>query len=537
MTAPSLSIVIPAYNENAAIGETLATVSEYFGGTGLSYEVLVVDDGSTDGTAEVVLAAAAKDPAIRIVRQPQNRGKGAAVRRGVMEATGEVIAFTDADLPYRVQNLGDAIALVQSGATDIAIGGRDLRASQRDTSYPLIRRFMGKTFSFVVTTFLVPDIPDTQCGLKAFSNDAAKTLFGESKLTGFGFDFEILFLANKYGFRVERIPVAMSHRHDSKVRLVHDSAQMLFDVYRVRWMNRQNAYRQARRCPVCFSSEVFSMTQIQKYVIRACHRCKCRYLAANLSEEELEQFYNERGASEGKDGDAPKGILKTCQRRLTLLRRSVHPQARVLEVGAGDGTFGELAAREFDYVGIDICEASVKKARARGVEVFRASLSKFVNTGAAFDAITLFHVFEHLVDPHDALEKIKELLKPGGILLLVTPDTESLFCLVSGDRWLSDGFPKNVILYSRSALIELLEHSGFEILSVGADFEYRDRASLDTLLEKNQPRIAKLSRPVLSAAPDPLFVTTGSIRIVAKRRAGAPLNLRAIRSVELTTAR
>ena len=194
---PSLSVVIPAFNEERALGKTLAELAAYLRGTGLTYEIVVVDDGSTDQTVAVAREVALSDSAIRVISVSANRGKGAAVRRGVQEAAGEVIAFIDADLPYSTQNLGDAIALVHSGSTDIAIGARDLRSSNEDYSYPLLRRFMGKSFSLIVTTFLLPEIPDTQCGLKVFSAGAARMLFSESKINGFGFDFEVLFLAKE----------------------------------------------------------------------------------------------------------------------------------------------------------------------------------------------------------------------------------------------------------------------------------------------------------------------------------------------------
>lgn len=544
MSNPSLSVVIPAYNEEGAIAETLQSVSDYFRSTGLRYEVLVVDDGSTDHTREVVLEHARSDTSVQVLQLPQNRGKGAAVRRGVQEARGEVICFIDADLPYRLQNLGDAIALVQSGVTDIAIGARDLRESESDQSYPWLRKFMGRGFSLIVRALLVPAIPDTQCGMKAFSAEAAKLLFSESKLNGFGFDFEVLFLANKYGFRFERIPVVMSHRHASKVNLLTDSLRMLADLFRVRWLDRRMAYRAPRRCPVCFSASVWTRTQISNHVVRECHRCKCRYLAQFPDEDSLRALYNgdyfESGHSldHGYDNaQSDRALKKTNDRRMTMIRKLVPAQARVLEVGAGSGRFGKAMEGEFEYVGIDLSDAAARRARAEGVNVYCASLFDFVNTGSGFDAVTLFHVFEHLSDPHDALARIKDLLKPGGALVLITPDTESWLCGVSGDRWVSYKFPEHLILYSRSALIELLEHSGFEIISAQSDHEYCEHEFLLTRLRRLSRLAASVARIPLAILPAPLPVSSGSIRIVAKRRAGSLLNMRAIRTVEATHAR
>ncbi|MEO8215839.1 MAG: glycosyltransferase [Acidobacteriota bacterium] len=543
--SPSLSVVIPAYNEELAIGATLQALSEYLRGTGLTFEIIVVDDGSTDQTAAVVRTASSSGSTSRLISLSENQGKGAALRRGVHEANGEVIAFIDADLPYSTQNLGDAIALVHSASTDIAIGARDLPASKADYSYPLLRRFMGKTFSIVVTTFLLPEIPDTQCGLKVFSAQAAQLLFTESKIGGFGFDFEVLFLAKKYGFRVERIPVSLTHRHQSKVRLIRDSVRMLLDVFRVRLMNRQMAYRMGSRCPICFSSEVTTLTQIDQYVIRACGRCKCRFLASFPSPEELEKLYNaadyfastaelDRGY---RTGEPTEAAARTNRRRFAILKKMVPSQGRVLEVGAGTGLFGDFVQREYDYVGIDLADRAAREARARGLEVYRASLSDFVNTGPSFDAVTLFHVFEHLADPHDALARIKDLLKPGGVVFLITPDTESLLCAISGRRWVSYKFPEHLILYSRSALIELLERSGFEIELAGSDYEYVQHDFLMSRVEQLSSAAAALVRLVLPLLPDPLPVGSGSIRLVARRRSGPPLDLQPIRTVEPTHAR
>ncbi|HVT01808.1 MAG TPA: glycosyltransferase [Thermoanaerobaculia bacterium] len=544
MNKPAFSVVVPAYNENSIIGESLGVIAGYLQETGLTYELLVVDDGSTDNTVEMVEAFRNTNPNVRLIRMGKNQGKGAAVRRGVQEARGEVISFTDADLPYRVQNLGDVIALVQSGVTDIAIGARDLKTSESDPSYPWIRKFMGRSFSLIVQALLVPRIPDTQCGLKAFSGSAAKLLFAESKINSFGFDFEILFLANKYGFRVERVPVTMSHRHESKVRLIRDSAKMLHDVIRVRRINRQMGYRAAPRCPVCFSAEVWSLAQIGGWVVRQCKRCHGRYLNVFPSTEELEKLYDKDyysssdGLSRGYESrEMSVANERTAQRRAALLRRQVPAQARVLEVGAGNGLLGRVLASEFEYVGIDLCEPAVREARSSGLNILRASLGDYVNTEMPFDALTLFHVFEHLPDPHDALGKISELLKPGGTLVIITPDTESLLCAVSGDRWVSYKFPEHLILYSRSGLIELLERSGFEIVDASSDYEYCDHDFVVSRLEKLSPALASVARVVLKPLPNPLPVTSGSICIVAKRRAGSPSNMRAIRAIEPTHAR
>jgi SAM-dependent methyltransferase len=238
--------------------------------------------------------------------------------------------------------------------------------------------------------------------------------------------------------------------------------------------------------------------------------------------------------------DEPHSVTareRTSARRMAVLRKHLTARARVLEIGVRDGTFGVAAAREFEYVGIDSAPVVARHARGRGLEVYCATLSNFVNTGPAFDAIALFHVFENMADPHDALGRMKELLKPGGLLFLTTFDTEGLIYLFTERKRLMQNFRTHLILYSRSALIELLEHSGFEIALIGPDFEYRDHKFLRHWLANRSNVLARIARAILGVLPDPLLVSSGSIRIVARRRAGAPVNVRAIRSVEPTHAR
>jgi dolichyl-phosphate beta-glucosyltransferase len=226
-----LSIIIPAFNEESVIGGSIADVLQHFH----PFELIVVSDGSTDRTDDIVQQTPA-----RLIRLAQNSGKGAAVRRGVAEARGDIIAFIDADMPYRPENLDRAIELVRSGAADIAIGARDLPQSESDPSYPVQRLLAGRILSLLIRLLLIRGIPDTQCGLKVFRADIAKQLFEASRLNGFGFDFEVLYLAQSRGKCIARVPVALSHRHASRVRLVRDSMAMLIDLIRVRvWHSPQ----------------------------------------------------------------------------------------------------------------------------------------------------------------------------------------------------------------------------------------------------------------------------------------------------------
>jgi SAM-dependent methyltransferase len=459
------------------------------------------------------------------ILEPREPAYGASLRRGVSEAKGNVIVVVDPDLPYPVGAIGDAVAMIDSGATDLVF------ASTRDDdgdAHPLLR------------FFLVPILPDPALRLKAFSSAAAKLIVGETKLTGGGCELEIAFLANKYGFRIERLHVTPSQ---PPAHRAFGGILGLIPLTAIRMHDRRMSYRAARRCPVCFSNEVWSWAQIPGNIVRACNRCKCRYLNRFPVEEETLPVHRVLHANPppgdpfDETAHSRTAREKTALRRLARLKRDLPLHARLLEVGVRDGSFGAAASRDYEYVGIDHAPAAARAARARGLEVYCASLHNFVNTGPAFDAMALFHVFENMGDPHDALGRMKDLLKPGGMVFLTTFDTEGFLYLLTERRRMAHNFRTHSILYSRSALIELLEHSGFEIQSIVPDFEYRDHKFLRHWLTVRFPRLGGIARALLRVLPDPLLVTSGSIRITARRRAGAPLNVRAIRSAEPTHAR
>src|SRR5258706_469314 len=302
-------------------------------------------------------------------------------------------------------------------------------------------------------------------------------------------------------------------------------------------------FRAPPRCPVCFSNEVWNFDQIPGNVVRACSRCKCRYLGRFEVDDDTRPVRRVLGAQpkqiEIGEETLHRGVAreKTSQRRLAALRRHLTSRARVLEIGVRDGSFGDAAAREFEYVGIDRAAAAARAARGRGLDVYCSTVTHVVNTGPAFDAIVLFHVFENMADPHDALARMKDLLKPGGVLLLSTFDTEGLVYLITERLWMTHNLLTHLILCSRSTLIKVLHHSGFQIVSIGAELAYRDHRFLRHSVATRWPALAPLVRMLLKLLPDPLLLFSGSIRIVAKRRAGAPVNFSAIRSVEPTHAR
>jgi dolichyl-phosphate beta-glucosyltransferase len=229
-----LSVVVPAYNEEARIGQTLERMHAYFASQSFPVEILVVDDGSSDSTPKLVEEATRRFPEIRLLSYEGNRGKGHAVRFGILRAKGDRILFSDADLATPIEELEKLSAKLDAGA-DIAIGSRDMVGSQLEKRQSFVREFGGKTFNKLVQLMAVPGIHDTQCGFKLFTRDAAQKIFPLCQVDHFAFDVELLYLALKvFGLRVAETPVRWAHQEGSKVRFARDAWRMLKTLFRIR---------------------------------------------------------------------------------------------------------------------------------------------------------------------------------------------------------------------------------------------------------------------------------------------------------------
>ena len=233
---PALSIVIPAYNEVERLGPTLERVVAYCLAERADHEVLVVDDGSTDGTVALARSLAAAHPSIRVIEQGENRGKGAAVRAGMLAARGERVLFSDADLATPIEELVKLEAELDRGA-DIAIASRAAPGADIQVRQHPLREMMGRTFNLMVRLAAVGGIGDTQCGFKLFTRAAAQDLFGRAQVDGFAFDVEVLWLA-RGRYQVAEVPVVWRHIEESKVSPGSDAARMFLDLVRIRWLHR-----------------------------------------------------------------------------------------------------------------------------------------------------------------------------------------------------------------------------------------------------------------------------------------------------------
>ncbi len=234
MQYPKYSIVIPAYNESARIPATLESVIAAVRANKWPAEVVVVNDGSSDSTAQLVRDFALTAPEVRLLENPGNRGKGYSVRAGVLSAQGDIIMFTDADLSAPMEEADRLFAAIANGA-DIAIGSRWLESGRQTHRQPLYRQVFGRCFNAVCRMVMQLPFADTQCGFKAFTRAAAQTVFQLQTIERWGFDPEILFIAIKRGFRVVEVPVSWAHDERTRMSYLRDGLQMLQELAIVRW--------------------------------------------------------------------------------------------------------------------------------------------------------------------------------------------------------------------------------------------------------------------------------------------------------------
>jgi dolichyl-phosphate beta-glucosyltransferase len=245
---PDLSIVIPAFNEEARLGPTLDAYLAYCLQTARRVEVIVVDDGSLDRTSAVVNSYAGQHPEVRLIRLAENQGKGQAVRSGVVNAQGKQILFADADGATPLTELERLEAAIHGGA-DVAIGSRALHDEGVRIKARLYRRVIGRIFHGLVEILTVPRVKDTQCGFKLFRGPVAHDLFSRMRVRGFSFDVEVLMMAQRRGYSIAEVPVNWTHQPGSKVNLVVDSARMLRDLFIIRGRYLSGQYNSPHLAP------------------------------------------------------------------------------------------------------------------------------------------------------------------------------------------------------------------------------------------------------------------------------------------------
>jgi dolichyl-phosphate beta-glucosyltransferase len=239
---PTYSIIIPAYNEGMRVSATLERVLAYIAEQGWEAEVIAVNDGSRDNTAEIIRGFAERNPRLQLLENPGNRGKGYSVRNGMLHAQGEILLFSDADLSSPIEEAEKLFAEITAGA-DIAIGSRWLRSDLQTQRQPLFRQLFGRTFNLMLRITLGLNFKDTQCGFKAFTRRAASTIFRLQQIERWGFDPELLYLAKKFGLKVAEVPVAWAHSEGTRISPLRDGTKMFLEMLKIRWNAVCGKYR------------------------------------------------------------------------------------------------------------------------------------------------------------------------------------------------------------------------------------------------------------------------------------------------------
>ena len=241
---PELSIIIPAYNEEARLPKTLDRIRDYLNSIGVPSEVIVVDDGSRDSTVQIVESRSAEWPALRVVKNPGNRGKGYSVRHGMLEARGKIVLFTDADLSAPIAEADKLLSALQTN--DVAIGSRAMDRKLIEVHQPWTREVAGIMFNSIVRVILGLNFEDTQCGFKAFRREKSQIIFEQQRIERFGFDPELLFLAKRNGLAIAEIPVRWANAEGTTVSMWDGIRAMFFEVAKIRWNAITGKYPRGR---------------------------------------------------------------------------------------------------------------------------------------------------------------------------------------------------------------------------------------------------------------------------------------------------
>lgn len=246
MGQPTYSIIIPAYNESLRLGATLEEILAYAEQKRWEWELIVVDDGSRDNTKEIVQAFIQKNPRVRLLENPGNHGKGYSVRNGMLQGHGEILLFSDADLSSPIEEAEKLFAAIHNGA-DIAIGSRWLDPTLLTRKQPIYRRILSRIFNLSLRLVLGLKFKDTQCGFKAFSRNSARAIFPPQKVERWGFDPEIIYVAQRLGFKIAEVPVRWAHSAGTRLHPIRDGIHAFWDVLLIRSNALSGVYGQKRK--------------------------------------------------------------------------------------------------------------------------------------------------------------------------------------------------------------------------------------------------------------------------------------------------
>jgi dolichyl-phosphate beta-glucosyltransferase len=418
---PDISVVIPAFNESKRLPTFLNELVEHCKNSQRSYEIIVVDDGSSDQTAKSALEFQGIFPSLSVYRLETNRGKGYAVKYGLFRSSGSICLFTDADGSTPPTEIERNLSYLDEGY-DIFIGSRVLKDEGRRLETKFHRKAIGTVFNFFVKNILSTKIKDTQCGFKIFKKEIIHPLFSRMNLTGFGFDLEILYLAHKMGYKVKEGPVSWRHVKGSKVNLFADSIKMFINIVQVRnWhctpINPESLYLGRDEYRFMFEMENYHWWFISrnKFVMH---------------------------------------LIESMDRSLP----------NILDAGSGTGVNLSSFSKFGNAFGIDISPQAIQFCRKRNLKTLvRGSLEQIGFKGNTFDLITCLDVLEHIVDPPRILGELKRTLKDDGKMIISVPAFRFLWS--RHDEALS-----HLRRYTKEDLRLELQDAGFRIEKMGYFF-------------------------------------------------------------------
>lgn len=411
-----LSVVIPAYNEEAIISETIGAVSRYLTGQGLRHEILVVDDGSMDRTVERVLAASAQWPSVRLLRSG-HRGKGGAVKLGMRESRGAYVLFMDADQSTRIDAEWEKFRLFLQEGYELVIGSRKMPGAQVTVHQPRLREVLGTGFTWLTNLLVGVRVSDITCGFKAFQGPAARTIVGLQRMDGWGFDAELLFIARRLGYRIKEVPVRWADDAATKVKLLRDTVDSLRELLTIRIGGWRGWYRPT-------GEAVEPPTAKPAWVARQA------------------EFYATRPHTHLQY--APNSVYARNLVEHLLEVARLPGDSRVLEVGCGAGRFsipllqrlgGELTTFDLSEPLLEQLRRHLSgldrttSARCRVVSGDIHHLEESIGAGQ-FDAAIGFFFLHHLDDLQGALANMRMALRPGGRMFFIEPNRRNpLFLL------------------------------------------------------------------------------------------------------------
>lgn len=381
-----VSIVIPAYNEARRLPPFLEQVISYCSKNPKIYEIIVVDDGSTDGTLAIASSYSSAFPRLSTVRIRRNRGKGYAVKRGLLKSAGAVCVFLDADGSIDPDEIGKNIHYIVNEGYDLFVGSRVLKGASQVLKVRWYRKAAGVVFNYFVHTLLFGDIRDTQCGFKMFRREVVKPLFSRSYLSRFGFDIEILYLSHKMGYRVKEGAVSWRHVGGSKVNLFVDSAEMLINILQVRnW-----------HCT--------PINPLEKY----------------LGPDEYRFMYELEGMHWWFVGRRKLAL------RLIEAMRKCSPV--ILDVGTGTGRNLMAFMKAGRAYGVDVALQAIAFCRKRGLDNVAMSPAERLPFGnKTVDVITCLDLLEHVENPNEVLREFERVLKDDGRIIIMVPAFQILW--------------------------------------------------------------------------------------------------------------